>query len=218
MTVASAELSSQSEVFPHDVATRAVAEELEARGLPAGAFTRLRRLARGLAPFFTAEQPRLLVLAELTAPSASAIWLSTALAEVLGVAVEAPLHLLIAGAEKTAARAVKPEVEDLFVPSVERLDAETLDALTHAVEKRIRSLHSEGRSVLLYRPHASRWIANFEPDAAQTGCLLLARAAKTRKAAVQSFQARLAQAGLPLLGAVLLDREYPIPEAIYRLL
>jgi hypothetical protein len=50
------------------------------------------------------------------------------------------------------------------------------------------------------------------------GVVLLVRAAQTHRAVLAAIERQLAKAGTPLLGSVLLDRDYPIPEKFYRLL
>jgi hypothetical protein len=47
--------------------------------------------------------------------------------------------------------------------------------------------------------------------------ILLVRATQTRRATLAMLERQLAMGGTPLLGAVLLDRDYPIPENLYRL-
>jgi receptor protein-tyrosine kinase len=48
------------------------------------------------------------------------------------------------------------------------------------------------------------------------GALLIVAAHATRRAVVRQAKARLETAGVRLLGAVLTERTFPIPDAIYR--
>jgi hypothetical protein len=93
-----------------------------------------------------------------------------------------------------------------------------LDTGSGTVAQRLSELRAAEQTVLLHLPDAPAWINSAVNQEEFAGMVLLSRASHTRKSAVESLQVKLQQLRVPLLAAVLLDREYPIPERIYRLL
>ena len=192
------------------------------------ASSKVRRIARGLASAVAGAGTDKLIFGELGFGKRSAVWftlaVAEALAEVLGTTVTVVAladgrqrHAAESGMGPRAGRRVHLEWIDTGAVSPLRLGAVLDERLQVLQADREADKEAHKGTTLLHLAETSPMdlLSHLEGCA---GVVLLSRAGKTRKAAVESFQARLQQLELALLGAVLLDREYPIPAALYKLL
>ena len=211
--------------FDAPVDSRNRAESLATRPFADSVFTaeahaKVKRLARFMLPFVSRPGCRTLAFGEVGfSHKLSAAWLTAGVAMALGATLDEPFHVLIL--EDT----LKPEgpisaMQPMPGVVIERLQLNRCSpaASTGALEQRINELRSEKRKVLLHLSEAQRQLDLVSSSEKLAGLVLLARASHARKAALEAIQLRLEQLEVPLLGAVLLDRTYPIPEILYRLL
>ena len=87
-----------------------------------------------------------------------------------------------------------------------------------ALEKRLAALRSSGDTVILHTENLLAYPEILSLADHLDGVALIVRASHTRRAAIEAVRSQLAAAEIPLLGAVLVDRTFPIPETLYRLL
>jgi hypothetical protein len=182
---------------------------------------KIRRLARGLLAS-VASPSRVVLFGELEPERRPALWLTVALASALGAMIEERVHVLVVSSRK-GQRVIDAETEGYVEPYAAVIESlKSSGTLTRdpsvALERRLRELGEEGRKVFVHLEEAAPWLDLFANREDCAGLVVLPRAQHTRKAALESFYLRLQQLSIPLLGAVLLDRQYPIPEALYRLL
>ncbi len=180
------------------------------------------RLAASLAPRNAASAPKCIVMMEVGESKDSSLWLATAVAAVLGARIKQNVHVLSIEAGGQARRvAKKPSLRfagsrNFTLEQIENLYADRESAGT--IADRIASLRAANQPVIIYLAQDQN-LADLLPSAPVIdGVVLFVRAAKARRAALVAIEHRLAGAEMKLLGCVLLDRTYPIPDALYRLL
>jgi hypothetical protein len=178
------------------------------------------RLAASLASKDAA--PKCILMMEVGESKDSSLWIATAVAAVLGAKVKQNVHVLSIEAETKSRRAVKrPSLRfagsrNFTLERIENLYADRESAGT--ITERISSLRAAKLPVIIYLAQ-DQSLADLLPSASSIdGVVLLVRASKARRAALLAIEHRLAAAQMKLFGAVLLDRTYPIPDALYRLL
>ena len=96
------------------------------------------------------------------------------------------------------------------------LDPATL--LTPArVQPRLRELRTRFEHILICAPPADLHAESVALGKAVDGVVLVVSANGTRRDAVARVKSRFDDLGVPMLGVVLNDRTYPIPQSLYRL-
>ncbi len=169
-----------------------------------------------------ASAPKCILMMEVGQGKDSSLWLATAAAAVLGAKVKQNVHVLsIEASPKSHPAARKHSMRfagsrNFTLEQVENFPADR--DRTGTVEERLASLRAANQPVIVYLAHGQD-LADLLPNArAIDGVVLLVRASKARRAALLAVEHTLISAGIKLLGCVLLDRTYPIPEGLYRLL
>jgi Mrp family chromosome partitioning ATPase len=116
-------------------------------------------------------------------------------------------------------------IEDAVVPVGPRLSVLTFGLVTHSgasclLPDPVADLMSELRSrfdyILINGTPLAQGSDSEVLGKSTDGVLLVVAAHATRRAVVRQLKARLETAGVRLLGAVLTERTFPIPDAIYR--
>ena len=183
------------------------------------ALNKVRRLARGLAPALLAPGAQVVVLAELGLGQHSALWLTAALGNARVTSLGLGVTVLAVGTPQDVAaeRDMRGKGRHSTVEFLEA-DRHSKVQFSLALERRLQELESRKGKVLVHLSEGQDALDLLGHVEACAGVVLLSRAGRTRKAAVESFHSRTRQLGVPLLGAVLLEREYPIPETLYHLL
>ena len=86
------------------------------------------------------------------------------------------------------------------------------------LDQRLTALRSSGDIVILHTDNLLDYPEILSLADHLDGVALIIRASHTRRAAIEAVRSQLAAAEIPLLGAILVDRTFPIPEKLYRLL
>jgi hypothetical protein len=165
---------------------------------------------------------RSIILAEAGTPRTSSLWLATGMAAILSNSVDNAVHVLAveSSAKKDrlpAARAGISMATDKCV--LERIPATTPRILgAGGLADRLSTLTANGIPVIVHLPDIGENFGVLARVGPVDGVVLLIRAAHSRRAPLELIQRQLTTARVPLLGSVLLDRIYPIPEKLYRIL
>jgi hypothetical protein len=152
----------------------------------------------------------------------SSLWVATGVASVLGSALHKMVHVLAVGSNATQ---IQPEpkgsesdssvgscyLEHIVDPSSA---ADGINRLTG----RLSAIRADGFMAIVHLSQLKEQAINLPRVDFVDGVILFVRAAQTHRAALEAIERQLAKAGTPLLGSVLLDRVYPIPEKLYRVL
>jgi hypothetical protein len=211
-------------VSPLGRAKAAVSEETSWASTPerssvAALFERYSRLAKGIAGHLDITRHNAVWFAEIGMGSPHALWLTVGVASALGSLVRQRVRVL---AIRTSSEEWTDEELQMANtpggPIVEVVSMRSVSTGGELLEHRLSDLLHDGEIVFLHLPNAPDWMATTMDDRGGLGAILLSRASHTRRTTVESVQAKLEHLGVRLLGAVLLDREYPIPEKLYRLL
>lgn len=86
------------------------------------------------------------------------------------------------------------------------------------VADRLLDSRKRGESVLVHIENLNRAPELLSVADQLDGVALIVRAARTRKAALAALREHLAAAEVPILGGILIDQDFPIPERLYRVL
>ena len=178
----------------------------------------IQRLADTLLPLFSAEAARCVHLLDLGGADSSALWITAAVGSALGVRLKTKLHVLSLEPELSLDRApdVRPAAWRGCI--VESLTAGSDSADGVSLMERLGELRAANLPVLLHSSEKDGCPEELLQADSGVSTVLLAHASRTRRAALQATVQRLELAGASLLGCVLLDRTYPIPEKLYHLL
>ena len=177
--------------------------------------SKVNRLSKRLLPAMSAKGAGALVFGEVGSAGASSLWLTTSVASMLGSMLGERVHVLaMHEKDRMAARPLQSGSVLEYVSAPGVTGGHTGTPLT----ERLEDLLIAKRKVMVHLPDAHALTALALTRTNVSGFVFLARASRTRKAALESLQAKLEQFDIPLFGAVLLDRVYPIPERLYRLL
>jgi protein-tyrosine kinase len=84
------------------------------------------------------------------------------------------------------------------------------------LKSRLQELRQEFDHVLINAPEADRYTDSAILGRGADGMILVIEANSTPRASIEKAKASLSSAGIRLLGAVLNNRTFPIPQAIYR--
>ena len=102
---------------------------------------------------------------------------------------------------------------------LERMDRNSVpDNLPDAIERRLTQIRAAGYTLILHADNLLAYPELLSQADRLDGAALIVRASKTRRAAIEAVRNQLQAVEIPLLGAILLDRTFPIPEKLYRLL
>ncbi len=193
--------------------------------IPATLQPRLRRMAQQLAAHASLQAetnlearangvaPQAFFFGEVSSQAASSEWVTEGVAAELQGLRQAPVSVL-ALAPHLPAREGRP-VGDAglegagFGPHGRQLTARHFEQV---LESQLR----EDSTVLVHTADALGWAELPVGLKHCAGFVLMVRANRTRRAAIEAVQRKLARLEVPLLGAVVLDREYPIPDSLYR--
>ena len=96
--------------------------------------------------------------------------------------------------------------------------ASVSDNLSDSIERRLHDIRKAGDVLILHADNLLDYPELLSQADQLDGAALIIRASKTRRAAIEAVRNQLQAAEIPLLGAILLDRTFPIPEKLYRLL
>jgi capsular exopolysaccharide synthesis family protein len=107
--------------------------------------------------------------------------------------------------------------EPLFLLSTGALAPDSPSLLSsERMRTRMAELRNEFQYVLVDIPPLSRHAEALSVARMTDGVIMVLEAESTRREAARAAAANLRSAGVPILGAVLNKRTYPIPEAVYR--
>jgi hypothetical protein len=160
-------------------------------------------------------QRRSALLAEVGTKEPSSLWLAAGVAVVLARMIGRTVHLLSLSSERVAD--ISSGAADQFVLEYVP-EATPLLSKADALTNRLSALAASGTPVIVHLPNVADSLGLVARMGTLEGIVLLIRAAHTRKAEVEAVERQLTMAPMPLLGAVILDREHPIPEKLYRAL
>lgn len=178
----------------------------------------VQRLADTLLPLFSADTSRCVHLMDLGGTDSASLWIAAAVGSAVGVRLKTKVHVLSFEAELPLDQtsAVRPVswrgcIVESFTPASDDGDGVGL-------VERLSELRAANLPVLLHSTEKNGCPEELLKADSGMSVVLLAHASRTRRAALQATVQRLELAGASLLGCVLLDRTYPIPEKLYRLL
>jgi Mrp family chromosome partitioning ATPase len=180
---------------------------------------------------------RVLLLTEATRESARSVFLCTEVAEELSLQITGNVLLVDANFDAPRAhrrfdrpaspglsdslRSAEPLMEFVqeITPKLWLLAAGNNNGLSaphDAFRRRIAEMRQVFEVILIDAPSAlnGRQMSSF--GELTDGAILLLRANSTRRESAARAKSQLEQARIPLIGAVLLDRTFPIPDKIYR--
>jgi Mrp family chromosome partitioning ATPase len=107
--------------------------------------------------------------------------------------------------------------EKLWLVSSGALTADSANLLTsELLRARMAELREEFEYVILDAPPLTRYSDAIATGQCADGLVLVVEAGSTRREAAQVVAANLRTSRIPILGAVLNNRTFPIPEKIYR--
>ena len=179
---------------------------------------KVKRVADGLAAQLAGPGRRAVAFGEVGMGSMSALWLTTAVASALTSLFRDPVHVLVAGSVDSLGGSGSISTETPEGVVLESVLWPNLDPAIGNSNGRLQALLAGERKVLVHFPDAPAWIGSAMKPEEFAGMVLLSRSSHTRRAAIESVVRQLRRKRLPLLGALLLDRTYPIPERLYRFL
>jgi Mrp family chromosome partitioning ATPase len=111
----------------------------------------------------------------------------------------------------------KPVGTNLWLLSSGALAGDSVNLLTsERIRARLAQLRSEFTFVIVDAPPLSRYGDAIAIGQLTDGLVLVLEAGSTRREAAQTVVADLRSARVPILGAVLNKRTYPIPEILYK--
>ncbi len=210
MTTASNTATTAS-FLPAENATAAAADSLPLS-------REIHRLADTLLSVLSGAPSRCLLMMDVGGADSSSLWLTSSVASDLATMLGAPVHVL--SLEPDAARNPEPPAWPTerrgCVP--EHLSPFANQNARGGLLDRLNALRAAKEPVLLHAAKDEGLATGLLSTGNLDGVVLLVRASRTRRAALQATVQRLTLAGVPLLGCVLLDRTHPIPERFYHLL
>jgi hypothetical protein len=150
------------------------------------------------------------------------LWVATSAAEALSNALDQVVYVLIVDGDASQVQTV-PSASELGRADagcvLERITETPGTAEgTKALMDRVSALVADGHTVIIHLPYQEEQARSLPRIDFVSGIVLLVRASRTYRAAIEAIERKLDTAGVPLLGFVLLDRNYPIPVKVYRLL
>lgn len=201
----------------------AVSTALQQRGL--ASLTRetraeVERLTHALFLTREGEDRRAVLLGEIGLGPNASTWVAIGIGAALAARGRS-VHVLCLGEPRES-----PVSKELFALGrkpgnlvLERMDRSSVpDNLFDSIERRLHEIRKAGDTLILHADNLLDYPELISQADQLDGAALIIRASKTRRAAIEAVQNQLRAAEIPLLGAILLDRTFPIPEKLYRLL
>ncbi len=150
----------------------------------------------------------------------SSLWVAMGVASVLGRALHNMVYVLAVGSNASEIHSASDESE-LDLPAGSCILEHFADPTSttegmNALIDRLSAINADGLTAIVHLSQSKEQAINLPRLDFVDGVILLVRAAQTRRAALEAIERQLAKASTPLLGSVLLDRVYPIPETLYR--
>ncbi len=178
------------------------------------------RLTHALFPTRESEDRRAVLLGEIGLGPNASTWVAIGIGAALAARGRS-VHVLCLGEPRE-----EPAARELFALGrkpgnlvLERMDRGSVpDNLPDSLERRLSEILSAGDTLLLHADNLLDYPELLSQADQLDGAALIIRASKTRRAAIEAVRNQLQAAEIPLLGAILLDRTFPIPEKLYRLL
>jgi hypothetical protein len=193
------------------------------RTLTNQAQSEIERLTEGL--FFDAHglHRKSILLADLGTTRTSSLWLATEVASALGKTLNQEVRVVCVGSHSSdivsAWKRIAANPAHAHCVLEHTGDATLGVDSTKELSNRLSTIRASHGCVLVHLAKIDRPIDIFARTITVDGVVLLIRAGKTRRAAIGAMDRHLSPSGIPpLLGSILLDRVYPIPEKLYRLL
>lgn len=175
------------------------------------------RFAANLLSSISATDSKCLLMMEIGDAARSSLWLATSVASTLGKKLQANVRVLSSMAAPGSFTARRSAERGGYV--LEHVGDSDFDQDARgSLDERLSSLRMANKLVILHLSKDHQLADRLLHWEAIDGVVLLVRASRTRRAALQSTVQQLTSAGVALLGCVLLDRMYPIPEKLYKLL
>jgi hypothetical protein len=154
--------------------------------------------------------------------STSSLWVATGVASVLGNALHKMVHVLAIGGNLSESQSAvgssgsRPSTGGCFLECI--ADPTSTSDGMNVLTDRLSALKADGLMAIVHLAQSKEPAVNLPRIEFVDGAILLVRAAQTHRASLEAIERQLSKAGTPLLGSVLLDRVYPIPEKLYRVL
>jgi hypothetical protein len=164
---------------------------------------------------------RSILMVDLGGSKTSSLWLATAVAAALGKSLRQTVHVLSVGSRAAdIISAWKTKDSNATGDYVLESAGENGSGIycSKGLSDRVPALRANGGCVIVHTSQLKERIGVLARAIPVDGVVLLVRAGKTRRAVIEAIARQLPSTGKPLLGSVLLDRIYPIPETLYRLL
>jgi hypothetical protein len=164
-----------------------------------------------------------ILMADFGSPRASSLWLATEVASVLGKSLNQEVRVVCVGSRSSdivsAWKRISVNPGHAHCVLEHRGDVGLGVDSTKELSNRLSAIRAAHGCVVVHLAKIDRPIGIFARTITVDGVVLLVRAGKTHRAALGAIDRDLSPSGVPpLLGSILLDRVYPIPEKIYRLL
>lgn len=185
---------------------------------PSPATREVHRLADALLPSFLSDRSHCVLLLDLDVARTTSFWLATSVGAALGTTLKTSVYVISTAAPALLDSRLTTQALSGGGCLVESLRGSDGGEDRASLVERLAELRSAERPVLLHADKEGVLPEGFLQGGAVDGVVLLARAARTRRAALQATVRRMSLASVPLLGCVLLDRTHPIPEKLYQLL
>jgi hypothetical protein len=164
-----------------------------------------------------------ILMADFGSSRNSSLWLATEVASALGRTLSQEVRVVCVGSRSSdVVSAWKRMTEN---PGREHCAIEHRGDISFGVDStrdlsnRLAAIRATHGCVIVHLAKIDRPIGILARTLKVDGVALLVRAGRTHRAALGAIDRELSPSGVPpLLGSILLDRVYPIPEKIYRLL
>jgi hypothetical protein len=198
----------------------AVHPSVERKALTKSAQYEIERLTENLFYRKSGLQYRSVLMVDLGG-NTSSLWVATGVASVLSKTIRNMVHVLAVGGKASEINRAYEEVES-DSPSGYILEhiadpSSAIEGINVLID-RLSAIKADGLVAIVHLSQSKDQSINLSRVDFVEGVILLVRATHTRRASLARIEQQLAIARTPLLGSVLLDRDYPIPENIYRLL
>jgi hypothetical protein len=165
---------------------------------------------------------RCVLMAEVGSGETSSLWLAAGVASILGKTIGRPVHILSIG-DSEIPRVLEAGKGANFDPvgnsyTLERISDSSSTRNSGELRDRLAELEISGHPVIIHVPHFGEQASLLDHLSFVDGIVFLIRAGQTRRAALEAINRQIAATSTQVLGSVLLDRIYPIPEKLYRIL
>jgi hypothetical protein len=164
-----------------------------------------------------------ILMADFGSKRASSLWLATEVASALGRTLKQEVRVVCVGSPSSdivsAWKRITANPGQEHCVLEHRGDVCLGVDSTKELSNRLSAIRATHGCVIVHLAKIDGPIGILARTITVDGVVLLVRAGKTHRAALGAIDRELSTSGVPpLLGSILLDRVYPIPEKIYRLL